>query len=142
VKQIALIACASQKLPHRAKARDLYSSTLFQLNLQYAICRQVDRIEILSAKYGLLDPDTEIEPYNVTLNSMSAADVKRWAEEVLVQLDDCYDLQSGHFIILAGMKYRKHLIPYMTSYEVPMEGLPIGKQLQFLKTQIAGLCPL
>ena len=32
--QIALIACASQKLSHRAKARDLYTSTLFRLNLR------------------------------------------------------------------------------------------------------------
>ena len=141
MKQIALVACASQKLTYRAKASEIYTSTLFRLNLKYAICRQVDQIEIISAKYGLLDPEASIEPYDVTLNAMTAADVKRWAEQVLVQLDDCYDLQNDYFIILAGTKYRKYLIPHMASYEVPMEGLPIGKQLQFLKTQIAELCP-
>jgi hypothetical protein len=139
--QIALIACASQKLSHRAKASELYTSTLFRLNLQYATCRQVDQVYILSAKHGLLSPEASIEPYNVTLNAMSAADVKRWAEQVLIQLDDCCDLQGDHFVILAGIKYRKYLVPHMASYEVPMEGLRIGKQLQFLKNQIAELCP-
>ncbi len=141
MKQIALIACASQKLPHRAKAGEIYTSTLFQLNMQYTECRQVDQIEILSAKYGLLDPDTSIEPYNVTLNTMSAADVRQWAEQVLEQLNDSYDLQEDHFVVLAGVKYRKHLLPHMASYEVPMAGLPIGKQLQFLNNQIAEICP-
>ncbi len=141
MRQIALVACASQKLPHRAKAGELYTSALFRLNLQYAHCRQVDRIEILSARYGLLDPDRVIEPYNVTLNTMSTADVKRWSARVVEQLCEHYDLQKDHFIFLAGVKYRKFLTPHMTSYEVPMEGLPIGKQLQFLKKRIEELCP-
>lgn len=35
---------------------------------------------ILSAKYGLLLPDDEIEPYNLTLNDMSSEEVRDWAQ--------------------------------------------------------------
>lgn len=132
MQKIVLIACASQKLPHKAKARDLYVSTLFEKSLAYAGQLKPDAIFILSAKHGLLDPDTEIEPYNLTLNTMSASQVRSWAEKVLGQLTERADLQRDHFIFLAGMKYRIYLTPHLHSYEVPLEGLPIGKQLQFL----------
>ncbi len=35
-KKIVLISCVSKKLAHRAKAKELYISTLFKLNLKYA----------------------------------------------------------------------------------------------------------
>ena len=66
--QIVLISCVSQKLSHRAKAKDLYVSTLFRLNLKYAKILNPDAIYILSAKHGLLSLEQEIEPYEQTLN--------------------------------------------------------------------------
>ena len=133
MKNIVLIACASKKRPHKAKAKDLYISALFQGNLAYARSLKPEAIYILSAKYGLLDLDTEIEPYDVTLNSMSARQVEAWASMVLEQLGKRTDIENTHFIFLAGMKYRKYLIPHLCCFEAPLEGLPIGKQLQFLK---------
>jgi len=82
--------------------------------------------------------DDEIEPYNVTLNNMPAQERKAWAKKVLVQLSEYCNLRQDHFIFLAGQKYRQYLLPQLTSYEIPMQGLPIGKQLQYLKRQIAG----
>ena len=76
--------------------------------------------------------DDEIEPYDLTLNTMSANEITQWAEGVLRQLSDKADLQNDQFIFLAGAKYRKYLIPYMANVQVPIEGLPIGKQLQRL----------
>ncbi len=37
-----------------------------------------------------------------------------------------------HRPFLAGLKCRKFLVPQLASYEVPMQGLVIGRQLQFL----------
>ncbi|MBI3941717.1 MAG: hypothetical protein HY326_01785 [Chloroflexi bacterium] len=133
MKIIILIACASEKLPYKAKAADLYTSPLFEKSLQYARRLKPDHIFILSAKHGLLDLDQVIEPYNLTLNTMPAAQVKAWAARVLGQLKQRADLRSDHFIFLAGHKYRKYLVPHLISYAVPMEGLTIGKQLQYLK---------
>jgi cytoplasmic iron level regulating protein YaaA (DUF328/UPF0246 family) len=132
MKKILLISCASQKRSHRSKAKDLYISALFKKNLAYAQRLNPDVIYILSAKYGLLDLDTEIEPYNLTLNTMSAGDIRIWAERVFQQLRQVVDVRQDHFIFLAGIKYRKYLIPNLVSYEIPMEGLTIGKQLQAL----------
>ena len=93
MKQIALISCASKKRPYKTKAEDLYISPLFMGNLRYARSRMPDDIFILSAKYGLLELDTEIEPYNVTLKEMSTAEVRAWADGVLEQLGRRADLR-------------------------------------------------
>ena len=72
MKKIVLISCVSKKLPHPASAQDLYVSPLFRLNLQYARKLQPDAIYILSAKHGLLDLDTEVEPYDLSSLRSSA----------------------------------------------------------------------
>jgi len=129
---IVLISCVSQKLPHRARAAELYTSPLFVGALRYARSLNPDAIYILSAKYGLLDLEAEIEPYDVTLLNMRASEVRAWAARVLAQLRLCTDPQRDHYVFLAGEKYRQYLVPHMRSYEVPMQGLSIGRQLQFL----------
>ena len=132
-KIIVLISCVSQKLPNRAKVRDLYVSTLFKLNLKYAEMLRPDAIYILSAKHGLLTLEEVIEPYEVTLNTMRSADIKRWAEQVMGQLSSQVSLDETKVIFLAGDKYRRYLLPHIPSYEIPLEGLRIGEQLQKLK---------
>lgn len=74
VKKIVLISCVSKKRKHRAKVSDLYISLLFELALQYARKLQPNVIFVLSAEYGLLDLDTEIEPYghNTEKNDIGA----------------------------------------------------------------------
>ena len=136
MKKIVLISCVSKKLSEKAEAHDLYISPLFSLNWAYANQLEPDAIFILSAKYGLLPPNREIEPYNLTLNAMSANEIKNWAKRVLEQLTQQCDVRRDHFIFLAGQNYRKYLIPSMASYAVPMQGLSIGKQLQYLKRHV------
>jgi len=132
MKKIVLISCVSQTRTYRSKAKDLYISALFKKNLAYARRLNPDAIYVLSAKYGVLDLETEIDPYNLTLNTMSAGEIKIWADRVLQQLKQVANLPDDHFIFLAGMKYRKYLLPHLRSFEIPLEGLTIGKQLQAL----------
>ncbi|MFQ5709615.1 MAG: DUF6884 domain-containing protein [bacterium] len=134
---IVLISCVSKKLSHRSKARDLYISPLFRMNLKYAHQFSPEKVSILSAKYGLIQLDEEIGPYDATLNRMSVRERKSWAVGVVAQLREYCDLEKDHFVILAGKKYRQYLLPHLKSYEIPLEGLPIGKQLQFLKAKTA-----
>ena len=133
---IVLISCSSKKLSQKAKARDLYISPLFQLNLKYAQQLSPQKVFILSAKYGLLQLDEEIEPYDVTLNEMTAHERRNWAAKVVLQLQEHCDLVNDYFVILAGQKYRQYLVPYLKLYKIPLAGLPIGKQLQFLKESL------
>jgi hypothetical protein len=60
LKKIVLVSCVKSKLSHPAKARDLYISTLFKSNLEYACRQNPDGIYILSAKYGLLELDRKL----------------------------------------------------------------------------------
>ena len=132
-KRIVLISCVSQKLLHRAKAKDLYVSTLFKLNLKYANKLNPDDIYVLSAEYGLLDLEQEINPYEKTLNNMRANEVKQWASQVIEQIRNIGAVDETEFTFLAGEKYRKYLLPHLNNVQIPLKGLRIGEQLQRLK---------
>jgi len=133
MKRVVLISCVSKKLPHKAKAKDLYTSTLFKLNMKYARALNPDKIFILSAKHGLLNLEQEIEPYNQALNNLKDKEIKIWAEKVLKELKKAANLEQDEIIFLAGEKYRRYLIPHIENYKIPLKSLGIGKQLKFLK---------
>jgi len=134
--RIVLISCASQKLKKQTKARELYVSILFKLNLKYAEKLTPDHIFILSAKYGLVTLDQEIEPYDQTLNMMSSSEVKKWANQILDQLREYCSTEETEFVFLAGERYRKHLLPHLKNIQIPLQGLGIGKQIHKLKKLI------
>lgn len=134
--RIILISCVTKKLSSKAKAKDLYISPLFKLSLKYAQSLNPDKIFILSAKYRLLGLEEEIEPYNKTLNTMPSKEVKEWASKIIKQLNKIIDLDKDEIIFLAGERYRKHILPHISNYKIPLKGLSIGKQLKYLKEKI------
>jgi cytoplasmic iron level regulating protein YaaA (DUF328/UPF0246 family) len=136
MSRIVLISCASRKKSIGSPAGEMYQSQLFRSCMKYARLLKPDRIMILSAKYGLLGMEDYIEPYNMTLNSMSDADIRAWSDSVVESLRKVSDLNDDEFIFLAGQRYRKYLIPHLGHYDVPMQGLGIGKQLKFLKERV------
>lgn len=133
MSKVVLISCVSKKLPYKAKAKELYVSTLFKYNLKYAKSLNPDKIFVLSAKYGLVDLEREIEPYDKTLNNMPSTEIRKWAACVINQIKKEADPKEDEFIFLAGEKYRKYLLPQISNYQIPLEGLKIGEQLQYLK---------
>ena len=133
---IVLISCVSKKLSSRAKAKDIYVSPLFKMNLKFAMSFNPDKIFILSAKYGLIDLEKEIEPYNKTLNKMRSVEKRHWANKVLHNLRKVTNLDKDEFIFLTGENYRIYLIPFIKNYKIPLRSLSIGKQLQYLKEEI------
>ncbi len=135
-KKIILISCVSKKLDRKAKAKNLYISPLFKLNLKYAYSLNPDKIFILSAKYGLIDLEKEIEPYNKTLNKMNIQERKLWGKNVINQLNKFVNLKEDEIVFLAGKKYREYLIPHIKNYKIPLQRLGIGKQLKYLKERV------
>jgi hypothetical protein len=133
MSRIVLISCVSKKLGKPAKARDLYISPLFRFNLAYAESLKPGAIYILSAKHGLVPIDKTLAPYNETLNTKKVSAIKEWAERVLVQLSRVVDLEHDEFIVLAGERYRRFVVPNLRHVKIPLEGLGLGRQLQFLK---------
>jgi cytoplasmic iron level regulating protein YaaA (DUF328/UPF0246 family) len=136
MKKVTLISCVSKKLNFKSEAQDLYQSPLFKKNLAYAKKINSDEIYILSAKYGLLKLNDKIEPYDKTLNKMSVSEKKKWSNEVYQELQKSEVINNTNFIFLAGENYRKYLVEKLAYYEVPMKGLQIGKQLQFLTEKL------
>ncbi len=129
---IVLISFASKKLSYRAPARDLCVSALFRAALQYAQMVSPNRILIRSAECGLVRPADEIEPHNITVQDLPVRPRKEWARKVLRALRRYCDLDSDDFVILAGRIYREHLLPRLKSYDIPLNRLSIGRQLQYL----------
>lgn len=137
MKKIVLISCAKTKLKTSAEAKEFYISPLFKANLRYANSLQPDKIFILSAKYGLVEINQILEPYDLTLNNMRVAEKIVWAEKVLISLRQKTDIKNDMFIFLAGVNYRKYLLPKLGHYELPLEGLSFGKQLKELNRRIS-----
>lgn len=136
MKKIVLISCVSKKGNRKAKAKDLYESPLFVKSLAYGQKLSPDGIYILSAHYHLLDLDTEIEPYNRTLNKMSKNDSINWGKKVIEQLKEVADIKKDKFIILAGKNYLTPIQDSLVNVEAPLDRLKIGERLQFLTNEL------
>lgn len=135
--RVALVSCVKSKRSSPTPARDLYTSPLF-VGLRAYAERKADRWYILSAQYGLVEPSQVLRPYEKTLNRMPRAERDEWASRVQGQLASVVP-NGAEVIMLAGQRYREDLIPFLKrrghSVSIPLEGLPFGKQLQFLKEQ-------
>jgi cytoplasmic iron level regulating protein YaaA (DUF328/UPF0246 family) len=138
LKTLGLISCTKTKQNRKCKASDMYSaSDLFRK--AYAYCKEkYDNVAILSAKYGLLLPHDEIEPYDLTLADMSSEEREVWAERVFKQMKSRLNLQDIDKVYFhAGKQYREHLIPKLEEIcitcEAPLKNLGIGKQLAWYK---------
>ena len=131
--KIVLISCVAKKNNYPCKANEMYISTLFKSAYQYAKKLNPDKIFILSAKYGLLEENTVIDPYNETLKTKSGNDVRIWADKVYHELAVKTDVSNDQYIFLAGEEYRKHLVSKLKHVEIPLKGLRIGEQLKFYK---------
>ena len=145
MNKIVLISCVSKKGKSKAKAKDLYKSALFKYSLAYAYSIKPDKIFILSALHHLLDPETEIAPYDVTLSNvpknkrkpglkvLNTEEKDEWGKKVIEQLSQQTDLKNDRFVILAGQEYINPIIKDIEYFNLPLEGLRYGERLAFLK---------
>ncbi len=136
--KLTLISCVSRKAGHPAAAAELYTSAWFRKARAYVESRGEPWM-ILSAEHGLLDPATVIAPYETTLNTMPVKLRREWALGVLEEL--VVVLAPGACVVfLAGKRYRELLRPALEErghvVEVPMAGLAIGQQMQWLNRQM------
>lgn len=136
---IHLVACARQKRATAAAAADLYIADLFAKSRAH-----VEAVGgpwfILSARHGLLHPLQRVEPYDMTLADLSAAERRAWGTCVAAQLDAAIGPTDGAIVFLAGRLYRQPLEPWIGSRaRVPMRGLGIGRQKAWLAAQLADL---
>src|ERR1700709_1714689 len=99
----ALISCSKSKGGHRDLARNMYVSSLYRKSVLVAQGWGLT-FSILSAKYGLLDPDETMEPYDQTLKGASKLVKTEWAEKVYRQIRKSISPKK-RLIVLAGDDY-------------------------------------
>lgn len=130
---VCLIACCGPKVAKAAPVRHLYTSALFRKSVAFAE-RNEWRWAVLSAKHGLVQSDDVLEPYDVTLSRMTAWERFEWADRTHRQLASTFPCGT-EFIVLAGRHYRAAVAGL--PHTVPMAGLGIGRQLQWLTERLA-----
>lgn len=137
-RRIGLVGCVKEKAGIARPAKDLYLSTLF-LGRRAFVESACGEWWVLSAAHGLVHPDTELEPYDVTLKSAGRSERREWSARVLASVDaqvrpvagDVFEIHAGaeyrEFGLVQGLRQRGCVV------EIPTEGLSIGRQLQFYK---------
>jgi hypothetical protein len=136
---IGLVGCVKTKLDRGAPARDLYISDLFRQRRR-AVENRASRWFIISAEYGLVEPDDWIEPYDKSLADLTVTERRDWANGILSSLRaKLGDLNEYTVEIHAGANYfgfglADGLRVAGANVAIPTEGLRQGEQLSFYKS--------
>lgn len=134
IRRCYLVSCVAKKRFEAAQAKDLYVSDWFKKARAY-VEKSGEPWFILSAEYGLLDPEEMVSPYERTLNNMSLGERRAWARRVVEQMRErlppCDEIH-----VLAGTQYREFIMEFLSKrakqVKLPLEGLRIGEQLSWL----------
>jgi hypothetical protein len=102
---LILVGCVKSKHSHTRTAKDLYNSPLWRCRRAYAE-RSGFPWYILSAKHGLLAPETKIAPYDLALADLPTSKCRAWSQGVLDDLIVKFPSLRGTVIdIHAGKRY-------------------------------------
>lgn len=136
--RVALVSCAKSKMKYPCKAKEMYSKSVLFRRAYGHVIKRYDQVYILSAKYGLLDPESIISPYDISLYQFSENQKKIWASNVFKQIESKRFPKRTRIHFYAGKQYRgqlEHLLRKKYCVRVPLAGLSIGKQLAFYKRE-------
>ena len=131
-KEVTLIQCTNSKRDEQSPARDLYDESDYFCKMRaWAEARNVPWF-ILSAKHGLLHPDTVIEPYDERgLHNGQARDIARELSNGGV----------GLVYLCAGKDYTDPLIPVLERSGIDVvdnfAGMRIGERRKELHKRTA-----
>lgn len=81
---MVLVGCGAAKADSPQPARLLYTGPMTRAGVTYAEASGLPW-GILSAKYGLLEPDRVVEPYDLAVHSLTDEERRVWALRVLRQ---------------------------------------------------------
>lgn len=152
-RRLMLIGCSKTKKPHSPDPRrggkqtpeEMYGGALFAKQVAYANHAGI-LWRVLSAEYGMWQPDSQRKPYDATMSEKSKADFAVWhvsvAHSVLHELWEPWEsdasqpvLQPKELVveIHAGRDYAHPLAEILRAVgvrvELPCEGLGIGDRL-------------
>lgn len=106
---IWIVACGKAKQATTTTARDLYTGDLTRKQIAFAASRGTafggeSPVLIASARYGLVDLDTPVAPYDVTLADFDESQLVMWVELVAAQAAE-RGIDAAQVHLLAGGRY-------------------------------------
>ena len=139
---IMLVGCVKGKLEWAdlVAAKALYVSPLWRSRRIYAEQAGLPWY-ILSAKYGLLEPEERIAWYDLSLGELPAAERRAWSARVVDALGSKFPSLKGKVIeVHAGKDYvdfglATGLIKAGAIVSRPLLGIPIGMHLGWYRGQ-------
>jgi hypothetical protein len=99
--ELIVIPCGARKLDHCAQAGDMYIGSYHRACRRVADALRPDRLVILSARYGLLDLNDEIEPYDTPHGAAGSAT----ARLLQAQADERGIAALDPVVVLGGAKH-------------------------------------
>jgi len=129
-----LIQCTKSKRSEPAKAKNLYDESDYFCKMRAYAEATSEMWFILSAKHGLVDPETTLEPYDAYgLSDEQASEI---AETVA-------NSETKYVELIGGKQYTNPLIPKLEGRGIVVNelcrGQRIGKRKQTLKRKLAQL---
>lgn len=128
MNSVTLIQCTDSKRNRPAAAKDLYDKSAYFCRMRAWAEARGDPWYILSAKHGLVNPETRVEPYNQRGLS------KAQAETIATRLHED-GVDTVH--VTAGMDYTGALVPALEARGIDVvnhfAGEGIGKRKSSLK---------
>ena len=114
--RVGVIGCSKTKLDHAAPARDIYCSRTFRAASAW-VDKRMGAWVILSAKHGVVLPDTVLEPYDLCLDDLTPEERARWASACGTTLASMFGLDAIYTAIL-GAQYMPALrgFPFVEDY--------------------------
>lgn len=131
VSRVALISCSKTKRGVPAKARDLYQGNLFKKSLQLAELERFPWIFVLSARFGLVELNSILPPYDETLLDKTREEIEKWSIGVVTDLKQ-RSLGSAELHFFAGRVYYQFLPQGIPRYK----GESIGEISHNLQEEI------
>jgi uncharacterized HhH-GPD family protein len=134
-----ILGCVKTKRSSRAKAKDLYVSSMFAKRRRYAESAGLPWF-IFSAEHGIIDPEVVIAPYDVAMAKLSVEQVRAKGRQAIDQLEVLVGpLRGKTFEIHAGADYARAIEGPLAKRGAtlinPLRRLRFGPQLHWYDAQ-------
>ncbi len=138
---VAIIPCTNQKSDIAGPAREVWQGAHFQLTLAHAEMFY-DKVLVLSYKYGLIDPDLVIEPYDVDIRYAAAKQRLEWWWEVREDIKELGETKPKLVALYTGHTERQRIVREMVRNDIfnviePWENAKVGERMQLVYDGIA-----
>lgn len=123
---VVLVSCGRRKRADLVPAKDLYTSPRFQEARKFAESF-ADHWFVISAKYGLVSPETAISPYDVALETFSLRQKTSWVDGIVESLTKANLLNSRITVLASGS--------YASTLREKLENFGVDAAFPFLESE-------